>query len=363
MSKIFIIDGGAGRVISAIPALLKYSKLNPNTDWKILIPGWEDLYYGIPELQDRTFSIEIKGVFDNVLSKASEIIHPEPYHSVRYINQKISIAEAFDEIINQTDNHSDLLPPQLKLSKSELSLAENEINKIKNVTGKSKLIVINPFGRGCQVSKVEENSNLALEIVDESHRSLSAKNYLEIVKELSKNYALVFFGEKNLYLKDDVYTVKFELPLRMWAALTQKADYFIGVDSVGQHIARAVNTEGIVLFGSTFPINTSYPNFFHILEKTFDKKYAPIRLSTKESMIVGLLNEDSINFDEEIEELINIIINDIEGKTQKKEPQIDNETKILEPEISESKNLTEKKVSERKNHKKFPKEKYTGFKF
>jgi hypothetical protein len=31
MKQIIYIDGGAGRVIAAIPALLKYHKLNPNT--------------------------------------------------------------------------------------------------------------------------------------------------------------------------------------------------------------------------------------------------------------------------------------------------------------------------------------------
>ena len=37
MTTVFIIDGGAGRAIAAIPALLKYHRLNPKKDFRILI--------------------------------------------------------------------------------------------------------------------------------------------------------------------------------------------------------------------------------------------------------------------------------------------------------------------------------------
>ena len=41
MNKVFWIDGGAGRVIAAIPALIKYSRLNPNKDWVVLVAGFD----------------------------------------------------------------------------------------------------------------------------------------------------------------------------------------------------------------------------------------------------------------------------------------------------------------------------------
>jgi len=61
MNKTFYINGGAGRVISAIPALEKFHYLNPNNDFKVLVAGWESLYYSHPLLQNRTFSINQKG--------------------------------------------------------------------------------------------------------------------------------------------------------------------------------------------------------------------------------------------------------------------------------------------------------------
>ena len=58
--KIINIDGGIGRVITALPALIKYHKNNPNEEWYLSIMGWDYIPLGIPELQERTFSPETK---------------------------------------------------------------------------------------------------------------------------------------------------------------------------------------------------------------------------------------------------------------------------------------------------------------
>ena len=43
--KVFHLDGGAGRVICALPALEKYAKKNP--DFNVIIGGWDVLTFGI----------------------------------------------------------------------------------------------------------------------------------------------------------------------------------------------------------------------------------------------------------------------------------------------------------------------------
>ena len=37
MPTVFVIDGGAGRAIAAIPALRKFHRLNPKKDFRILV--------------------------------------------------------------------------------------------------------------------------------------------------------------------------------------------------------------------------------------------------------------------------------------------------------------------------------------
>ena len=41
MTTIIWVDGGIGRVITTIPALLKYHKNHPDEEWYIMIPSWD----------------------------------------------------------------------------------------------------------------------------------------------------------------------------------------------------------------------------------------------------------------------------------------------------------------------------------
>ena len=198
MKKIFFIDGGAGRIIAAIPALLKYDKLNPNSDWSVLIASWDFLYWGIPELQDRTYNLDNKGLFDNIVKSADKIVTPEPYRVPAYFRQEISLSEAFDFEINDTTDHSDLPLPTLIFNHKEQLISKHTILELKGVQKKQKTIVFQPFGRG---SKVENGA-----IYDEESRSISATDYLSLAKRLSQRYNLIFFGEPDFQLSDDIYS-------------------------------------------------------------------------------------------------------------------------------------------------------------
>jgi hypothetical protein len=306
MKKIFYLDGGAGRIIAAIPAFLKYAKMHPKDDWSILIPAWDYLYWSIPELQDRTFGIDTKGIFDTLVKFADEIVTIEPYRVPGYYNQKLSMGEAIDLQINGA-SQSKLSPPILITSKSEKDFAKKAIEDIKKNQKKSKTIVFQPFGRGAKVNKDEGT------VFDDEARSLSSKDYLFIAKKLALKYNIIFFGEPDFNVKSDTFTAKFQGDIRTWIAIVEASDYFVGCDSLGQHIARSVNTPGTVIFGSTFPINTSYPDYFNIIENKTHKKYSPIRLTGLDTMLANRLNENSMSFNEdELSGICDSIIMDIE---------------------------------------------------
>lgn len=309
MKKVFFLDGGAGRVIAAIPALLKYNRLHPTEDWAVLVAAWDFLLWGIPELQDKAYNIDTKGVFDNVVKNADKIITPEPYRNPAYFRQEISLIQAFDREINETNDHSDLEPPTMVFNKQEMLVARNTINDLKNIQKKQKTIVIQPFGRGAKIEKDE--------VMDEESRSLSSKDYLSLVKKLGLKYNMIFFGEPEFQLKNDTFAAKYSCDLRQWGALIAEADYFVGVDSVGQHMARSVGTPGTVIFGSTFPINTSYPDYFQILDKPTNKKYSAIRITGLDSTLANRLNESCMTHSEkDLNDIYTAIVTDIEKKTR-----------------------------------------------
>ena len=311
MKKGIILDGGAGRVIAAIPALLKYVRSNPDHDLRIFIGGWDNLVWGIPELQSITHSIDVKGNFDVRMKDLDVLLSPEPYRQPNYYNQKISLAEAFDELINETEDHGDLGVPKLVLNKMEEKTAASALAQAKAQQQKQKTIIIQPYGRSAQ--RVDEH-----DIIDDSSRSMEPSVYLKLVKKLSTKYNLVFFGEKELWVSDDNYTFKPEGDLRFWAAMVEAADYFVGCDSLGQHMARAFDKPGTVIVGSTFPINTTYPDYFNIIEKEgMPKEYSPIRISGFESHLADRINDRLMEFDDdEINDIYRSIVEDIEKKVK-----------------------------------------------
>lgn len=308
MRTAFIVDGGAGRVLASMPAFMKYAKNHPNEDWRIFIGGWDYLFWGITELQNRVYNIEMKGAFEDYIKDADNLISPEPYRLPGYFRQTLSLAEAFDEIINQTTDHSDLSPPKMIFNKQETFIAKNTMIDLKNGQKKQKSIVFQPFGRG---AKVDPNQG----VFDEESRSLTPGDYVFIAQKLASRYNLVFFGESDFHLKDDIYSAKFNCDLRQWGAIISQSDYFIGVDSVGQHMARAVNVPGTVIFGSTYPVNTSYPDYFQIIQNASVKKYSPIRIAGFDCMMANRMNESTMKFTtKELNDIVALLIADIEKK-------------------------------------------------
>jgi ADP-heptose:LPS heptosyltransferase len=309
MKKVFVIDGGAGRVVAAIPALEKYVRSHPEEDVKIIIHGWDNLLWGNVLLQDITYSADTKGVFDLVFKNADVVVSPEPYRVPDYYNQKLSLAQAFDRIINETNEHKDLPPLKLHLNKSEEKGAANLIADVKSQQKKNKTIVIQPFGRSARIERGD--------VIDESSRGLDSASYLKLVKKLSTKYNLVLFAEKEFHLPEDTYTFKPQADLRIWMAIVEACDYFVGCDSVGQHFARAFDKPGTVIVGSTFPINVTYPDWFNIIEKDLPKKYSPIRICGLDSHLADRYNDKLMDFtDQEIDDIFMAIVKDIEKKVK-----------------------------------------------
>jgi ADP-heptose:LPS heptosyltransferase len=307
MKKVFAIGGGAGRVLCALPALQKYLKINGN-DFYILCEGGIDWFAGNKDLQNISYGLDGRDVFENII-KPNIVITPEPYREHGYYNQKRSLTESFDFLINGTTDHSDLERPKIFLTKQEEIHALDAVANAAKAMKKQKTIVIQPFGRSIQ--SVPTN-----ELIDPLSRSLTKSVYLKIIQSLAKDYNLIFFGENNDV--DDI-TFKIQAPLRAWAGIIEASDYFVGCDSVGQHMAYAFNKPGTVILGSTFAENISYSKHFQILQKTpVDIKYFPIRFAENgmDGDLANRYNDSCMDFtDKEVKDIIEKIRVDIKKKT------------------------------------------------
>ena len=290
LNTTFILDGGAGRMITAIPALERYKIENPEDDFRILTAAWENIYWAHPVLQNRVFNINSKGTFD-LHMKGRRVVHPEPYQMYQYYDEGKHLTECFDIAINGTNDLID--KPNLYITKQETVAAQRLIYEATQKTRKQKTIIFQPYGSGMKMLNDRPHDN--------SNRSLDVDFALQLAFNMSKEHTVIFFGEKEFYHPGDNYSVQFfdkGADLRMYMSLIANCDYFVGVDSVGQHIARAFNKPGTIILGATKAENISYPDHFSIYRNDVVPTYVPIRLSQIDCDFADNLNEDVMNFTE-----------------------------------------------------------------
>jgi ADP-heptose:LPS heptosyltransferase len=93
--------------------------------------------------------------------------------------------------------------------------------------------------------------------------------------------------------------------IRIWMALIKQTNHFVGCDSVGQHLAYAFDKTATVVIGSTYPINTSFPdaeNIDIIDLGSEDRVYSPIRITSDE--FSDRLNEGIMAMDDQTEDKV-----------------------------------------------------------
>jgi hypothetical protein len=306
-SKAFFVNGGAGRMITSVPAFEKYEQESEDKDFIIVCEGGTDVFKGHPTLDSRTYDVWHKGLFKDFL-KNREIVSTEPYRIWEYYNQQCSIAQAFDIQINNKGIR-ELPKPTLRLSKDELLNGRQVVTQVKEKLKKDKLVVLQPFGRG--IEYIDET------LVDRTARSFELKDVKQIIKKLQENgYAVILMSEFKVDLVDaklkDEVAMPENVSFRVWAAIVKYADHFLGCDSLGQHLSYIMETPSTVVTGSTYPINVSYPDckYFDILDMgEVSREYSPIRILPDER--VDRLNENIMSMNDDITTLI---VNHVLGK-------------------------------------------------
>lgn len=310
MKKAFFINGGAGRVLCAIPALEAY-KQNVDPDVVIVAESWPELYLTSDIIRENVFNINHKNLFeDKLLDK--QIISPEPYRLNEYYNQKCNLIQAFDIIINDLKEIPKPKEINLTLSKNDQLFGYNIVEQAKKAAGKDKAIIFQPFGAGVTV-----NGDI---IVDSSGRSFELSDVYKILERLKKDYAVIIMSTIEIQ-SDDLIGVFWpqNLTLLQWMGIIKTADYFLGCDSVGQHFANALDKPSTVVFGSTYPENISYlnkKNFIIIDNGKAKRKYSPIRILQDIETDIG--NEDLMILENNTYDKIIKTVVDKLGKPQNK---------------------------------------------
>jgi len=179
------------------------------------------------------------------------------------------------------------------------------IDYVKELKKKKKTIVLQPYGSTAVPHPFG--------IYDDSLRSIPKPMLDYFIDNLSKDYNLIFMGA-NEFANDKTYKPDPDPNLREWAAIIQSADYFIGCDSCGQHMCKALNKKASVVLAGTHKVNVSYDDF-HIIERDVPFYPDAMRISNFQSHMASRLNEPRIQFTrKEIENAYQEIVKNIEGE-------------------------------------------------
>ena len=275
MATTIIIDGGLGRVITAIPALEKYVTKYPDTI--IVIFQWISIVMGNRILTNNIFDSNYKDIYNKI--KNTKIIKPEPYFNSDYLNGRISLIDAWNQEING-DNE--------KLGIPKIYLSKDEIKNMAFIRNNyyQKIIAFQPFGSAANIT--EDN------VTDKTKRSLDARITQYLVKLLrNQGYGLWLMTDTMIpFLDANSFINAGSMNIREVAGLLYHCDYFLGIDSSGQHMARTFNIPGSVIMGGTNSTNTTYPDHFNILNDDPNKTYMPYRLGDFDWWLSEVLNDD-----------------------------------------------------------------------
>ena len=297
-SKAFFLNGGAGRVLCSIPAFEKHLEEYPEDDFIIVCEGGTDFFKGHPDLYPRVYDNWHKDLFRTHI-QMRDIVTTEPYRIWEYYNQKCNLSQAFDIQINDKGIR-DLPRPKLKLSRQESINGKFTVEEVRQITGKDKVVVFQPFGRG--------SNPVGNFIIDEGGRSFEYSNMIAIVRKLQKKYAVIYMGEHEINFQAECHEPVASprgASLRDWAGIIAEADVFIGCDSVGQHLAYAAEKPAVVVVGATCKENISYPNepTFEVLDMGEGARiYDPIRVTFDE--VTHRHNDGIMSMNGKIEDVI-----------------------------------------------------------
>lgn len=262
--KVVRIDGGMGRVICAVPAVEKLAKTN-----EVVVQTSHPWVFDNNPYVKEVFDMADNSIWEKYI-KNGEYIVPEPYHNHLYYKQKHHLIQSFDYLIN---GEEEMTKPNLYISTKEEERSIKQIKIYKEENNVDKIIVLQPFGASSDPNK---------KYWDSSGRSLPYKFVQTLLTKIHDNIGILPMGFKpfSIYPTSTNFVHNgYGKEIREWVGLIKNADYFIGCDSVGQHIARSFNIPGTVFLGTTFRKNISYNDHFNIIQKPdFPIEYDPIRI-------------------------------------------------------------------------------------
>jgi len=234
------VDGGIGRCIASIGAVLEFAKSH-NCSVVSSHP------YIFDNIGLKVYPIDTPYLYEDKISKGI-YLEPEPYNDFAYYNEKKHLAQVFNKLLNGKD---EMPESKMVLTPNETNEARNYVENVKKESGK-KVLLFQPYA---STGGHMMNNNL---VEDETFRSLKPEFVDKLVEKLRKDYMIIVVKDNSQVTNKN--TMMLNVDTRKYVALIPFVEAVICVDSFLQHAVSALNNpvKTIVFWGGTKESNVGY---------------------------------------------------------------------------------------------------------
>jgi len=237
VSRTYIIEGGIGKQVCFTACIEKLAKRD-KCGVQIYSPHYE-IFSNNPNvslvLDAKTIPINDERITN------TDIVFVEPYKSNMIKGEK-HLLESYCELlgIKYTSKMKPKLYTGFLKKQAEELLDEHDI---------SDNFIVCQFTGGQSAPNTEEHKKWVNPLGLDFRRDYPTYFANKVIDDISKDYQVLFFGLPNE--PAPLNAIRIDTNYMVWAEIIKKAKGFIAVDSLLQHIAAAVNTKGVVIWGST----------------------------------------------------------------------------------------------------------------
>jgi hypothetical protein len=224
MNRAIYIDGGLGRVIAALPALRASKSL-------VIVAGWEELFANTDIEHASAGATNLVTALHEV-----DIYSPEPYHTSKFRCGEQNLVESFNSLLGTEGEDYGLFANQF--------ICNDWMGKFEEIEE----------AKGRRVALIQVRAS-----GDTNARDLTEEMSLNAVEAcFAAGLYPVVVGSPPLF---DMPCPYFETSMSDFIALMSISTLFIGGDSSGMHLAKAMDTPGIICLTSTAG-HRMYPEHF-----------------------------------------------------------------------------------------------------
>lgn len=232
------MEGGLGKQI-ALSSLIPY--FTDKYEEIIVLSSYPEVFENNPNVH-RAIGYNTAFGYEEYINPSNDIYFACGYRENDFRKQRISLVQAAAQSIN-IPYDPDNMKPSLYTTEKE----EKIVNDIKTKFG-SYIIV--QFSGGQNPATISQNNSPNVMAKDVSYDLA-----IRIIKEIQEEYpglTILNFAIPGEFPLPG--TVQLDFNYKIWFSIIKQCETFIAIDSSLQHISRAFNKKGIVLWGATNPL-------------------------------------------------------------------------------------------------------------